>query len=144
VVIGHPDECWPWTAAKSVGYGSFDVDGRRRGAHRLSWEMANGPIPYGMLVCHRCDNPSCVNPDHLFLGTYAENMADMIAKGRDRKRPLVGAENPILTDEQVRDVHRRVLAGEDTRALASEFGVSRGHIYNIKYGNARRSALEAA
>lgn len=76
--------CWKWIASYAPGgYGQFCFDGSMRRAHRVSWIIHNGPIPEGMLVCHRCDNPSCVNPEHLFLGTHKDNMRDMIAKGRD-------------------------------------------------------------
>lgn len=82
-----PDECWEWTASRTPqGYGKI---GRRKGespaiASRVSWEMHNGPIPDGLHVLHRCDNPPCVNPAHLFLGTNADNQRDMRAKGRGR------------------------------------------------------------
>jgi hypothetical protein len=67
------------------GYGTLYAEGRHQGAHRLAWELANGrAIPAGLFICHRCDNPLCVNPDHLFLGTHTDNMRDMIAKGRAR------------------------------------------------------------
>jgi hypothetical protein len=87
---GGPDACWPWTATvRSDGYGMIDVGGKMVGAHRVSWEIANGPIPvggdyHGTCVLHRCDNPLCVNPSHLFLGTNDDNTKDRDAKGRAR------------------------------------------------------------
>jgi len=80
-------ECWPWTAGLMgrMGYGNFSVGGRNRAAHRVAWESANGEsIPDGKFVCHRCDNPVCCNPAHLFLGTHADNMRDARTKGRLR------------------------------------------------------------
>jgi hypothetical protein len=75
--------CWEWTAAKRrFGYGAMNIAGVQMGAHRIAWELFNGPIPDGLHACHHCDNPSCVNPSHIFLGTHADNMADRKAKGR--------------------------------------------------------------
>ncbi len=85
VGIGDPDECWEWTRMRRQGthpYGLLYVNNRQRRAHRIAWELANGPIPDGIEVCHRCDNPPCCNPAHLFLGTQRDNMDDCVAKGR--------------------------------------------------------------
>jgi len=82
------DECWPWTHGKTLaGYGQTTVNGEKRLAHRLAWELAVGPIPAGLCILHRCDNPPCCNPAHLFLGTKKDNAADAIAKGRPFGRP---------------------------------------------------------
>jgi hypothetical protein len=84
VAEGEPDECWEWIGARGPqGYGMFQVKIRMaRRAHRISYELAHGPIPEGMQVLHRCDNPPCVNPAHLRLGTARDNTYDMLAKGR--------------------------------------------------------------
>jgi len=109
-----------------MGYGKFTIKGRIVLAHRFSWEFANGPIPDGMNVCHNCpggDNPSCVNPAHLFLGTTLDNMRDKTAKGRQ----LLGERNhkSKLTKAQVIAIRERYdQGGISQTALALEHGVS--------------------
>lgn len=84
VVFGATD-CWHWMGARNAfGYGRMTHEGRLQVAHRLSWTEANGPIPDGLYALHKCDNPSCINPDHLFLGTYSDNLRDAWAKGRNK------------------------------------------------------------
>jgi hypothetical protein len=86
VLFGASD-CWHWTGARNTfGYGRMTHKGRLEVAHRLSWESFRGPIPAGLSVLHRCDNPSCINPDHLWLGTYSDNLRDAWAKGRHKGR----------------------------------------------------------
>jgi hypothetical protein len=121
--------CWEWTAFRKNNYGRIILPtGRKRGqvvyAHRLSWELRNGPIPDGLFVCHKCDNPPCVNPDHLFLGSNDDNMADMHAKGRG-VQPC-GAEHgrALFTDEQVREIRARRASGEIARTIAQDFACS--------------------
>lgn len=84
---GGPDSCWPWLAGRMrAGYGNFWMDGHEKLAHRVAWELTNGPIPIGLCVLHRCDNAPCQNPIHLWLGTKADNSRDMVSKGRHTSR----------------------------------------------------------
>ena len=83
-IINDVTDCWEWThAVNNIGYGMFRwTSDKMRTAHRVSYELFNGPIPNGMAVCHKCDNPKCVNPKHLWVGTLKQNAQDMVAKGR--------------------------------------------------------------
>lgn len=78
----HPSKCWKWTGCISARYGLFWVFGRKYKAHRVSWMIENGAIPEGLWILHKCDNPPCVNPNHLFSGNRSENMLDAARKGR--------------------------------------------------------------
>jgi hypothetical protein len=128
--VHKTEGCWLWTAAsKKEGYGVIGAPDKPRRllrAHRVSWEMAHGPIPPGMDVCHRCDVPACVRVDHLFLGAAADNLADMFAKGRQPdRRGEQGKRNKLsaLDVQAIRAMHR---AGDiGYRQLARRFGVDR-------------------
>ena len=78
------DGCWIWRGGTLKSYGRINYQGKRQGAHRVAWQMAHGPIPKGLLVCHHCDVPLCVRPSHLFAGTYSDNMQDWTKKGKNR------------------------------------------------------------
>lgn len=128
------DGCRLWTAAgRGHGYGMFNVRGRVMGAHRVAYQIAYGAPPEGLCVCHRCDTRACVNPEHLFLGTQADNMADMVAKGR-RAIPPRGVEVAVarLNDQQVREI--RKASGIGPRALGRRYGVSHTTIMDIRAG----------
>lgn len=125
------------------GYGQIGVSGGKWRVHRLAWALANGDIPLGMHVLHRCDVRTCVNPLHLFLGSNADNVADMVNKGRNRA--CAGAQNgqSKLTYEIVRSVWARINAHESCASIARDVGVSRTAVSNIKVGRTWRGASRA-
>ena len=125
--------CWEWKAQKNKdGYGRFKLDGKVVYSHRVSWEMYNGTIPESMAVLHHCNNPGCVNPDHLFLGTHADNVADRVAKGRS----ATGSENgrAKLDEEKVAAIREMLANGDTKTSVADKFGVDRKAIYDIGIG----------
>lgn len=131
-----PGECWEWRGARQVGrwaYGRAGVAGKWWAAHRLAWTIHHGPIPAGALVRHACDNPPCVNPAHLSLGTHADNTADIIKRGRWGNTGHPGESNAQarLTESDVRQLRRRRIEGASFGQLAKEFGISKGHAHRI-------------
>lgn len=131
--------CWAWRASVNrKGYGEFSRGARIAKAHRVSWELAHGPIPEGMFVCHHCDNPSCVNPAHLFLGTNRDNAIDMTAKGRNgahtrpecRPRGERHGRRKVTTPDVIA-IRAARLAGEPLKSLADRYGLHLGTISAI-------------
>lgn len=119
--------CWLWAGSCcEKGYGRVNISGKNKRAHRVSWSQENGPIPDGAFVCHRCDTPSCVNPDHLWIGSPLENMEDMISKGRDK--PNRGTKNgfAVLNESVISDVRNNGLSCRET---AEFYGV---HVTTIR------------
>lgn len=120
--VDKSGDCWNWTAFKSKGYGYIMCGWKNPvRAHRFSWVLHNGDIPDGMFVCHKCDNPSCVRPDHLFLGTPADNVIDMVQKGRNVSCP--GPKNGVakLTPEQVRAIY---LDPRTNKEIGASYGIA--------------------
>lgn len=122
--------CWEWRGyCRPSGHGAIGIGKQAVDyAHRISWIVHNGPIPDGQAVCHRCDNPPCVNPAHLFLGTISDNNADMRGKGRQARGQTNGSAK--LTDDQVREI-RRMAGSCSQRAIAEEFGVTQQLVSHI-------------
>lgn len=113
------------------GYGALRWQGRSRVAHVIVWTEERGPVPDNLFLLHTCDNRLCVNPDHLFLGTHEENMADMKAKGRASRHGCVTGGIPKLTEDDVREIRRRRELGESQGSLARQFGVSKSYVQGI-------------
>ena len=126
---GGADECWNWTgptAQRTKGYGVFSLNRLPKRAHRYAWEVTHGDIPAGMFVCHSCDNPSCCNPSHLFLGTPGDNSRDMVRKGR------AGLSGRKLTDEDVHTIRVLLSNGETLTSIAERYGVTKTCICDIR------------
>src|SRR5688572_24439688 len=115
--------CWIWQGATDGRYGEARLNGKKQKTHRIAWTLVNGEIPEGMFALHRCDNPPCVNPDHLFLGTKKDNRADCLQKGRQARGEMNGS--ALLTADAVRAIRASSLPH---RELARMFGVVRSAI----------------
>lgn len=130
------DGCLDWPRSRNNrGYGQVRHAHKTMLTHRVAWEYANGPIPDGLNVLHRCDRPSCYEPSHLFVGSLRDNTRDMLNKGRQwlqiaPERALRGAAhgNAVLTDDAVRDIRRRRDNGETLKAIAEAYGI---HLSNV-------------
>lgn len=132
--------CWVWTGSKGpTGYGAFGIGPKNYRAHRVSFELAFGAIPDGLDVCHRCDNPPCVNPAHLFVGTVRDNMADRDEKGRCQKgerhvRAKLNAESCLAIYE----------SADPAKKIAKRFGISLRTVGRIRKAETWRHVLRAA
>jgi hypothetical protein len=132
-------ECHYWNGrADKLGYGRIQVNGKPMLAHRFSYALEHGECPATLKVRHRCDNPNCVNPAHLEIGTQADNIADMVA----RDRTASGEKHPSakLTDAQVMELLSLANAGVQTGVLAERFGISKSHVSSLRHGRVRKTS----
>jgi len=145
--VNKSDGCWLWVMGKNKqGYGKINVAGKDALAHRVSYLITKGEIPHGMFVCHTCDNPTCVNPDHLFLGTPADNMADKVKKGRQargdelRKAQQKGAQtfrrgvetgHAKVNESQVVEIRELSASGLKYPQIAIRYGISINGVFHI-------------
>lgn len=132
-ITADDNQCWLWLAGRNnKGYGNAYWDGKAQKAHRMAWMFPNYVIPSEMKICHSCDNPQCVNPRHLFLGTQQENVDDMRQKGRENKAKGELAHTHKLTGGQVKEIRMRyALGGITQKQLAREYGIAKQNIWLI-------------
>lgn len=129
------DECWLWRAATTKGYGVFHPTWRQTvKAHRYSYVLHGGTLAPGQVVCHRCDNPSCVNPAHLWAASQADNLADMTAKGRRAAGGAVASRGTAKLTTEARDAIRAERGQTSAMALAERYGVSKSAVYRVLSG----------
>lgn len=135
------DGCWLWKGA-GVKYGVFWFAGANESAHKVSYMLHKGDIPLGMQVCHTCDHPKCVNPEHLFLGTAKDNAQDRVRKDRNRKQHGELQEMSKLSNEQVRELRRSYKTGEVSQAsLARYYSVSPTTVHDIVHNRIYKEEL---
>lgn len=139
--INETTGCWEWQKHRNnYGYGKLTVSGRGVYAHRLSYELCNGSIPQGMDLMHKCDNPRCINPDHLSVGTRSQNMKDCSTRGRAKipTSKSYGESNGAskLREVDIRSIRRLLDKGCTQREIAERFGISQSQVSHIKLGRA--------
>lgn len=139
ISVNNSTGCWEWNKTKNNhGYGQLTVNKKTAFAHRLSYELFNGEIPNGSQVLHKCDNPSCINPAHLSIGTASDNMRDCYNRGRSKLKPnsMPGTQNPSakLNATDVLEIRKLLKNGHRQHKIAKLFGISQSNVSDIKRG----------
>ena len=140
-IIDPGTGCWEWKKSKAglSKYGVLSFFKKNQYVHRVSYRLLVGEIPQGMYVCHKCDNPSCFNPAHLFLGTHQDNMKDMHAKGRARKGDIFGEKNGRFkfSDEIIAEIRIHRASGFSPKEIRQIYGISNAQLWRITSGRVR-------
>lgn len=132
VVKNEESGCWEWKrSSDGWGYGKISIQHKLEKVHRVMFSLANGPIPTGMCVCHKCDNPPCCNPDHLFLGTHADNRRDMIQKGRLSDQSGTLNSQAKINDNIAREIRSLYANGVMQKLIAEKYGISTGIVNRV-------------
>lgn len=131
-VVFTPDDCWEWQGGLSHGYGRVGINNKTVSTHRAMYEILKGPIRQGMFLCHKCDNPKCCNPDHLFEGTQLDNMQDCKSKGRNKPPP-----NKKLNSLQVEEIRSLYVSGMGQKEIANKFNITQSNVSKIVTGASR-------
>lgn len=140
--VNRTSHCWIWTASlDGRGYGKFVMwrDGKHTYyiAPRIAWQISNGPVPEGMQVCHKCDNPKCVRIGHLFLGSAVDNAKDMLRKGRFPKRTRELNPNSKLTYKDVQSIRRIKSTGVSAETISKAYKITKKHVWNLCAKNSK-------
>ncbi len=128
--VEKTNDCWLWKGSRATSYGKLWLNGRDQMAHRFAYSFLVGTIPPGQCVCHRCDEPLCVNPSHLFLGSKKDNSQDAVRKGRLHRN----SGGPKLTNRKAEEIRQRHASGESKMSLSKRFGVHWKTIHEVVLG----------
>lgn len=138
VSLGDPECCWEWNAGKSsAGYGSLKIFGNSEGAHRVAWEIATQQLMGNRVACHRCDNPACCNPSHIYAGDAKSNGRDAVSRGLlpPQRRDGERNGNAKLKQKDVEDIRRRISRGETNVRIAKDYPVTHQMVSKIRRGH---------